>query len=333
MTNLKKTSFAYFFYPLAIFCFLVGPAYSQTEETFELKTNPEVPGPRESVTAFVASFSIDLDLSNISWKVGGVPTRTGIGEKRITLAAPDAGETIEIEATVIAPTGISVTKKIILEPLTLDLLWEASDSYAPPFYKGKVLPGEGAVITVFAVPGTQVSGGTLLPETISYTWSRNGSVVGSASGYGKRDFKFQMDYLNQSERIEVEAQDNSGRKMEASLVITPTNPLVLLYEHFPLSGIQYGRALGNPFPLRGAETTLVAEPFFFSPRKKGGPLQFLWRVNERAVTPGGRGDSLTVRAESSEPGEANIFVSVANAAKILQKAERAFSIRFNQHEE
>ena len=309
-----------------LFFLLTNSAVGQATETFDIKLSPQTPAPNESVLAYIASFSIDPDTSIITWKINGSAVKTGIGERKINFTAPKSGEKLTLSAEVVSSSGIKLSQTVTVQPLSFDLIWEALDSYTPPLYRGKALPGEEGSILVTVIPPIKQNG-----EDYVYTWKRNNKVTGSASGYGKRTFVFSMNFLNKEDRIEVELYDKNGTVGKKSVILRPFSPLLELYETNPLSGPNYSKAISDSFSLPGQEASLIAEPYFFSPKSKtSSQLRFKWSLNGKGVQPTLGKDELTLRPDSKESGSASLQISISNAQKILQKATKSVTILFNQ---
>jgi hypothetical protein len=92
---------------------------------------------------------------------------------------------------------LRVTKEVILAPQDAAILWEAVDSYAPPFYEGKKLPSPESIVRIASIPnflGIKQSSST---KNAVYVWSRNKSVIPDAGGYGKILFLFNTTAFDQ----------------------------------------------------------------------------------------------------------------------------------------
>src|SRR3989344_8042891 len=145
---------------------------------------PQNPAPNENVTITLSSFAANLDIVTISWIVNGKTALSGIGIKSFSTTVGGVGTEVRVAAKIMLPDG-QIDKNIILRPSVLALLWQANDSYVPPFYKGKALPSSGTEIKVVAMPEIRVGATTANPKTLSYDWKKNYSNSPADSGYGK----------------------------------------------------------------------------------------------------------------------------------------------------
>ena len=63
---------------------------------------------------------------------------------------PDTNTTFEV---IITPVGTieNIIKQFSVSPSEIEVMWESVDGYAPPFYKGKVLPISGSLISYILI--------------------------------------------------------------------------------------------------------------------------------------------------------------------------------------
>src|SRR3989339_257812 len=100
---------------------------------------PPNPAPNENVTINLKSYAYDLNSVLISWSINGKVSASGIGKKSFSTVAGKAGEEKNVVVTISLPDGTTDTK-ITIKPSVMVLLWQANDSFVPPFYKGKTQP-------------------------------------------------------------------------------------------------------------------------------------------------------------------------------------------------
>lgn len=158
-------------------------AYAQATPQFEdaaITSEPEFPNPYQSVTVQVNSFSINLDARPITWYVNGTETQRGIGKKQISVKTGAIGSVTRVVATIDVNGITKINKVIELRPNSVDLLWEAVDSYVPPFYRGKALPSAEGALRV-----TAVAIGTNNKSNQIFTWLRNNIISQPESGFGR----------------------------------------------------------------------------------------------------------------------------------------------------
>jgi hypothetical protein len=299
--------------------------HAQSIPVFEDATvnlSPEYPGPFEPVEISLVSFSIPLDTRMITWYVDGVETARSVGKKSLTVRTKAIGTVTRVVA-VIELNGVQkVTKIVELKPNSVDLLWEAIDSYVPPFYRGKALPSaEGALrVTAFAVGAENQNG-------LVYTWLRNNVVSQSDSGFGRNALTGRNNVLQNSTDVGVRVISADGTfQAENRIVIPRAEPFVRFKIANPGISELYTTAPQITIPFD--QFTITAEPFYMSSRSGNYGLSFEWTANdiEVPITSGGNTPELYL----SNPGEGVINLSVtANHERfILQEAQKSLTIGF-----
>lgn len=291
---------------------------------------PENPGPLEDVTISLNSYAENLDSVLISWYANGKSVLSGIGKKSISLNAPAIGSETSVLARIALPAG-EVETRLIIKPSVFVLLWQAMDSHVPPFYKGKALPTPDSEIKIVAMPEIK-SGGTLVnPKNLIYSWRKDYTNDQEASGYGKNNFVYSSDYLENSNYIEVTAatanqQYSSQAKINMNML---TQPKILFYKNDAVLGALWERALTNPHIINGSEV-LMAVPYFISPKDVRNPrLIWNWSMNGgRIETPSFQKNLMPLQAESGVSGVSKLRLEIENKDKIFQTASKEINIEF-----
>lgn len=295
-----------------------------------VKQVPEYPNQGDAVSISLSTYAFDINSSQVVWLVDGKIKTQGTGLKTITQNAPTNGSKTTIEAQITTQDGKKYSKTIILSPQDIDLLWEATDSYVPPFYKGKAIPAEQALVKFTAIPHF-IEGGKELDRTkTAFYWKRADKTVPSVSGFGKNSYLIILDYLTEGETIEVSAQAvGSSATAKRSVYITPTEPEILVYEANPLLGTLYGKSFTRGVKLGSSEITFVAEPFGFSGKSKiYSALEYLWTVNGEVTDPNENPNRITVRTPEEGSGESLLKIQITSVDKILQEKSREIPLKF-----
>lgn len=286
--------------------------------------NPEIPAPNQDVTVTISSFSVDLNKTMVVWKKGSEVVKTGVGAKSIVVRTGAVGTAVQLDINIFSG-GNSITKSVVVAPSEMDLLWETTDSYFPPFYKGKILPAKESTVKITAIPNVS---GTLSPKDFVYTWEKNYVAVPSASGYGKNTLSLQLGYLQNSHTVEVTSNGISGgfpsRKI---LVLTPSNPYIKYYENNPDLGLLFNKSLTAAQITDRSDFEVVAMPLFFTLRNiEGSELTYTWTVGGKSVPPGGIKNRLTIQFPEGKKGSVSVTTNIENASKLFQIANGSFSI-------
>src|SRR3989339_156305 len=265
---------------------------------------PQYPGPNQDVNAVLNSYVTDLDKANISWFMDNQEASTGIGKKSFSFRTGTSGVSSNLSAMIDTIDGQSVVKTINITTAGVDLLWEAYDSYTPPFYKGKALvPSQGA-FKVIAIPSLTTQNGNINMNNLSYAWTKDGKLQTNSSGWGKNYFTFQNSYLDKNNEVKVVVSDITG-SMNASgnIILKTANPKIIFYKNDPSLGTLWQGALNNGFTVSPDGETFVAEPYFFSPKNiDSSNLSIDWFLNGEKTQAPGRKNILAIRPEGGQSG-------------------------------
>lgn len=285
-----------------------------------ITATPGNPAPGQQVFLKAQSFSLDLNQTVITWKYNGALITSGTGKTEIVVTAPKAGQTGIIIATT-SGTIIPATASITLRPASVDLLWEAADSYTPPFYKGKALPADGALIRVVGIPAATA------PKNNVFKWSHNDEIQQDSSGYNKSSFVFQNGALATSDTVELTLESGSFVGTNA-VTITPVSPSLVAYQNND-GFINYAIGSTQSITTNQAGLILHFEPFFFS--FLGSIMDSLnieMSAGDTAIAGDPRVNELRL-SRPDEGGESRVNLAISTVAYSLQHIERLFTILFN----
>lgn len=315
---------------LFAFVFLGGAAAGavmpNTDSDFSVEFNPEVPGPNERVSAKAVSYNFDVNRSYISWFVNGKLKLRGIGEKNFSFTVGDRGEKISIRVSLANENGADLSETFYFTPAEVDLLWEAK-TYTPFFYKGKAMPSPGAEVRMAAIPHFNEYAAKNSSNLV-YKWKLNHKNMPKQSGAGMNYFTFKTRGPLSESIVGVEVSDYKRTVVaENSVRIVNRDPELLFYRDRPMEGIDYGSAIEKEFDFSGNEISIRAEPYFF-PKKALRAAKYDWKMNNRKIHPEGNKNTVNFGFEPGSSGSALIWLKISNPYRILQFAEKAFSINF-----
>mgnify|MGYP001589474840 CR=1 FL=1 len=302
-----------------------GPPATELQRLVTLEVSNETPGPLTTIFFTLVSYDIDLDRSAITWFVNGKAVKSGVGEKKFSTKTGANGAPLVVRAEIVAG-GKTIIKERTIIPADVDILWEAIDAYAPPFYKGKALPGSEATIRAVAIPHLANSD----PTTTVYQWKLDDAFapLSDQSGYVRSVITFVGDLLNKSQPLEVIAS-SFDKKVSAygKQVVAQQEPKIIFYEKHPLYGVRYERALTDDTVVSGGEMSIVAEPFYFSTPTRDRSVSYKWEVDGDAIAGSEvAGSTITVRGTGAS-GSFNISVSAEKPGSIFQRAEGQITLR------
>ena len=292
--------------------------------------SPENPAPGQDVTISLSAYGTDLTKANISWSVNGTRIQQGTGMTQFTLAAGKSGEAKNVAATISPSNGPDITKTFSVSSQDVSIIYE-SDGYVPAFYKGKAAYAKEGTVTLVAIPNLVANGTKLSPSALTYKWIVNETVQGSKSGFGKNSFIYTGSILDTETFVRVEVSSASGAtKGSATILLSPQNPEVLIYEQNPLYGMMLNKELSsNGFSLNGKEATVSAIPFSTSAAKlNDGTLSYDWSINGQTIPVPKTQSYATFRNTTGQEGSSLIGVSVSNTTHLLQMMRNSLTINF-----
>lgn len=315
---------------IIITSFLTGLSFSLFAAiplTGTVTLTPEFPEPNESTTLLLTSLSFDVNTSNIKWYIAGKLQLEGIGRKTFTINVGDVGSLVPVGVVATTADGKTFTSNISISPASTLLLSEALESYVPPFYEGRALPGEGSRVKVVAFPTFANKGKKVPASNVVYNWSLDGIRKDALSGYGNRTFIFRQDELEDSSAVVLSAKiSDSQAGSESRLTVTPYKQNPEFYEQDPLLGINLAAAFDGRINIT-KETFVALVPYFFT-YDQSGASSFSWNLNGIPVVP--ENDLLVhlIPKEKSR-GESTIDVSYSNSNKDLQDTKKSLQVSFD----
>lgn len=318
-----------------LFLFVIARAtfaqVGSSPSDIEVSMYPETPAPNESVTVSVVSYITDINSADITWILNGQTSKSGKGLKTYTFNAGADNTTTVLTIRVKTGDGQTIENTLRIKPTSVDLVWQ-SESYTPPFYKGKALFSFQNKITFIALPHLRNSSGAeISPKNLIYTWKKNGSVQQNDSGFGKNTFTVQPSVIARQLDISVEvtSQDSSSRGF-AMISANPTDPFILFYKKSPVYGIEFQKALSGTEDLKdNREITVVGIPFFFGVTEPWQNLSYKWAINGKQIDSDLSQTTRIFRQTEGTSGKSNISLSITHGSKILQYTSKNFYLQFN----
>ncbi len=299
-------------------------------EKLTVRIIPEFPKPNEPVTVRISSPSYNLDSSSIVWTANGEIVGQGTGVKEVTIQSQNIGVETLVTASITLASGAVFQKNININPAKIDFVWEAK-TYTPPFYKGKALFSAESGLVVTVIPQIYGVNGAINPDDAIYKWTKNRQVLNNQSGYGKRSLHITGSFWGRDEEITVEVTSKDGSvRAKGSVVVSPKNPMVVIYEDSPLLGVLYNRAITSQFNLsQNKEVTFFSSPFYFSSVAISEEnMLYEWSMNNEKIESASQGNSITFRAESELKGASLVGLSIKRTDAISQKSSSQFYINF-----
>lgn len=305
------------------------PAYAVSPESIIVNVTPATPAPYEEVTISLSTYAANLDTVSISWIVNGKSTLSEIGRKSFTVNAGGPGSSITITIHIFLPDG-QITKTVVIRPSTTTLLWQAEDSYVPPFYRGKALPSTGSKIKVVAIPEFGTANAAPNPKNVTYFWKKDFDNEPEASGYGKNSYTYIHDFLDGANNISVEAMTvDQQYASSASVTVDTIEPEIVFYKKDPELGTRWESVIPPQHTLSGQEI-IVASPYFISPKNIMRPeLAWSWYINDTPVViQSFIKNVMPLQAEAGSSGLSKLKLEIENTEKFLPTINKEITIQF-----
>ena len=296
-----------------------------------VETVPNIPGPNESVRVSINSFSFNLNNYYVAWFRNGNQEAAGFGVRDFEFRTGNTGDITDI-TIVVDFEGQVFRKELRFAPSQIDLLWEATDSYTPPFYRGKALPLKQGSIKVTAIPETLLIEPSDAPNLIYY-WDRNFQRQVNESGFGKQSFEFVTDVLGINERINVTSNDRRENSFASNDIDIPFNeyiPKILFYEINENDRLMTNKALNTNSLINSDTIKLSFHPLHMSTVADNFVDLFVnWSLNNQSQPPQdfAQQNELFVTTQG-ESGEINIKLGLEGIEKLLQESNSDIQLFF-----
>lgn len=288
----------------------------------KLSANPPFPAPHSTVVVSLDDYSVDMVGATVSWLVDGERQPDMENNRSISLKTGGVGKKLSVRA-VLSKTGTpALSAEISLVPSTVDIIIE-SNSYVPPFYKGKSLPTANAPVRLVAVvdDGTGAS-----QSSYTYTWKRNGDVLFGGPLMGKNSVNLATSLFG-DDRVSVSVSLNDVPVGEAEAVVTVSEPEIHFYEYSPLRGLML-REVRDPFSFVSNETTIYGEPYFLGAPLTANAVAFTWKLNGTEVQSKAGAPNALVLERTGETGSAQVEYQVVTKGAVPQLVKKALNLIF-----
>ncbi len=281
---------------------------------------PKHPAPYSTVTVTPSSNSFDLTGSAVTVSVNGAVVAKGSGAAPVQFAIGGPGSKTTVIVTAISPDDQTYTQTLVIRPAEVALIAEPVSS-THPFYRGTGQLASEAGVRLIAIPDLRSTPGTRLSaNSLTYTWKVGDRILTTSSGVGRSTLTATapVQYRDALVNVVVTNPDQSI-VAEASMLLSPVNPIVRIYADDPLLGPLFNKALSGAYTMTDTETTFRAVPYFFSAAQA-----FAWKVNG---APNGTDADITVRSTGDGAGTATLGITTSNATN-RQSATSQLSVGF-----
>lgn len=224
----------------------------------------------------------------------------------------------------------------------ININYQAIDSYTPPFYEGRAIPGEQAYIKAVAEVKISTLAGDLDPEKLFYAWEYNGNYLYDYSNTNSKVVYITLDQLKNVNNLKLSVYLNNRQEnllAEKNIQIYPHNPIIALYRENDNPIITYANTINKKYETYQVFTNenfnILAEPFYFSvknPTDKS--LFYAWELNGIVGTDNST-NVFNYSAPSSNGYKSGITLKLSNENpnKNMQEGETLINFNINQIKE
>lgn len=229
--------------------------------------------------------------------------------------------------------NFSFSQDLLGSNVSINIEWQAIDSYTPTFYKGKALPGEESYIKALALLDINSGSGKINTDSLYYAWKYNDYYVYKASGTGMKTIYFTLDKLQQVNTLELDIYTDSSQSTllgKKIIQIQPIQSLPMLYKKNDNNIITYANAINKKYQdfkvNSGDSFSIVAEPYFFSVKNTMDPvLSYSWTAD------GVFNGNINSNTYSYFGGSVNnLNLKITNNQKILQEFDTLVNFLISQ---
>jgi hypothetical protein len=307
--------------------------FSQSSSIYnpKISISPSNPKYGQDVTVSVSLISINIDSANILWQVNGVTKKQGTGEKTFSFKTDSTGKTSLVKVIITESDGTTYENSYEIAPSEVDLIIEPL-SFVPPFYKGKsafVPQGSAKIVAITNIlsDGTKISNNNLI-----FKWKKNGMVLSDSSGRGKNTLIVNGSVPIKDINIELEVSNSTSKVVGSnSIILTPYNTKVALYENNALYGKLFNKELTGYINIGTQEEFLIAAyPMFFNiTDETGDEITYKWSVGNKSTATDGDVNTLLLR-QVGNVGNSSISLKVDGVSRIFQYGSSGFSLMFGE---
>lgn len=300
------------------------------ERSIRLSINPEYPAPGDVVALQAESYGIDLDRSTVVWYADGKEIARGDGLKSASVTAGKLGSATKVTIVAEELGGLIGSSEVTLRPTEVDLIWQ-SDSYAPPYFRGRTFAGAGATIRAQTIVRFVKADGSQIPESsIIYSWYKGSTRI--LSGRGRSSVTAPGPALFGNDTMSVIAESIDGiYHGRASVQLSGVDPFLELYENHPLFGVLYHRALVGSVTTLEREQAVTAVPYFapiVAPNDAG--LVYEWSLEGKKLLPDPDHPETFTITTNSYSGPVGIGLTLTSAKDLLLSAKGAWELIFGE---
>lgn len=219
----------------------------------------------------------------------------------------------------------------------LNLDWQVLNSYTPPFYEGKALPGEQAVIKVLATIELKTPAGTFDSSKFFYSWKINDYYSHTYSKTGGNLLIFPLDILTNDNVVNLKVYDNNqltNLLAEKTIHIYPQKSKAILYKNRGNTLLTYANAINKRYTSYQIDPyesfQIVAIPYYFTVNNPNDAnLDYTWTFNGIVGNIDNGNSTFNFNSTNQLINNARLTLSLNNLKSSLQTDEETVNFTTN----
>lgn len=309
----------------------VGPnGIKEIKEKVYYDVYPSRPKAGDTVEINTEIYGTPVKDAFFTWYIDGKEFEKGIGRNKISFYL---SKKTSVSVKILTGPGYPAENQWIFNPQNTVLIWE-SNTYTPPFYKGKSLytPESSLILNAINLD----SKNPLTNTYNNYIWKVDGTTKGDDSGVSKNTYLFKGDILLQEPYFEVimqgvsafrnGKQDTASENTVESSAVLRVQTLetdVFSYENSPLLGVLFNKQLSSSvFRFNKNETSIVAYPGYFSVPSTIN-MGYSWYINDNLVKT--NSNSIYFK-KTRDNEESRLSIDLKNPKALLQSKDISYII-------
>lgn len=299
----------------------------ELQEKVSYTALPERPKVGDLVDFSVEMYGTPVKDAVFTWNIDGKFFKKGQGLNKISIYVQ---KNTKVSVSILTIKGTTLTKEWNFNIQDLVILWE-TDTYTPPFYKGKSLFTPESTLVLHGI--NLDSKNPLTNTYANYVWKTDGTVHGDESGVGKRSFIykgnilmqepfFELLYSNVSSYQGVNTVKTSSASTRAILQVQTLDTDIFTYEKTPLLGVLFNKKVDSTYLLQKPETTLVAYPVYYT-TPSSLSLSYSWNIND---TPVKTNSNFLTFKKTRDNETSRLTIDISNPKSLLQSITKTHII-------
>lgn len=259
------------------------------------------------------------------WTLNSKEYKKGQGLSKISFYVE---KETKVSVTIFTVKGTSIVKEWVFNPENVVIFWE-SNTYTPPFYKGKSLYTTESQLILHGLNLDQPN--PLTNSYANYVWKINGKVKGGDSGVAKNSYVYQGDILQQEPLFELLYSNITNYQQTTKTQAVSTRSIlkvqtlqsdIFTYEKTPLLGVLFNKKVSSSFLVEKKESTFVAYPLYYSVESSLTP-KYSWFINNELVK--SNSNSLTFK-KVKDNEQSFLDINIKNPKSLLQTKNLTYTI-------